>query len=374
MFRFLHSSDLHIGKRFGNFSEDLRGRLREARHGVIARLAEQARRHGAGTVLLAGDTFDTETPTPQMLHQAMEEMGQSRDLTWVVLPGNHDSLLADELWQRARAIAAPNVVLALEAKPIDLAENVVLLPAPCTARRPGRDLSEWMTGAATPEGAIRIGLAHGPVRDFSEEGAKGEVIAPTRARLAGLDYLALGDWHGPMSLDPRTYYSGSPEPDRFKHDKPGEALLVGIAGPGAVPETVAVPTGIFAWQTKPLELLGDEDGVASFEAALPEAGARRQTLLRLALSGHVRIAARTALEARAAAVAPQFAFFELEDNELLTDCEAADLERIDHAGALRMAADALLAESQDAARSVGERDIAQAALMRLFAYCEAIDA
>ncbi|TGV62892.1 DNA repair exonuclease, partial [Mesorhizobium sp. M00.F.Ca.ET.149.01.1.1] len=61
MFRFIHSSDLHIGKRFGNMPEDLRGRLREARHGAISRLAEQARVHGASTILLAGDTFDTET-------------------------------------------------------------------------------------------------------------------------------------------------------------------------------------------------------------------------------------------------------------------------------------------------------------------------
>ncbi|MGO7428472.1 DNA repair exonuclease, partial [Rhizobium ruizarguesonis] len=73
MFSFLHSSDLHIGKRFGNLPEDLRGRLREARHGVIARLAGAAREHGAGVILLAGDTFDTETPTPAVLRQALGE-------------------------------------------------------------------------------------------------------------------------------------------------------------------------------------------------------------------------------------------------------------------------------------------------------------
>jgi DNA repair exonuclease SbcCD nuclease subunit len=62
-FRFLHSSDLHLGKPFGNFSDDLRGRLREARHTAIDRLAQKAREHGAQTILLAGDTFDTETPS-----------------------------------------------------------------------------------------------------------------------------------------------------------------------------------------------------------------------------------------------------------------------------------------------------------------------
>ena len=77
MFTFLHSSDLHLGKRFGNLPEDLRGRLREARHGTIARLADAARAHGASTVLLAGDTFDTETPTPSLLRQALAEMARS---------------------------------------------------------------------------------------------------------------------------------------------------------------------------------------------------------------------------------------------------------------------------------------------------------
>jgi DNA repair exonuclease SbcCD nuclease subunit len=67
MFRFLHSSDLHLGKRFGNFSGDLLSRLRE--HAVIARLAQDAQEQAATMILLAGDTFDTETsarPDPDL--------------------------------------------------------------------------------------------------------------------------------------------------------------------------------------------------------------------------------------------------------------------------------------------------------------------
>ena len=374
MFRFVHSSDLHIGKPFGNFPEDLRGRLREARHGALARLARLARDSGAGTILLAGDTFDTETPTPQMLHHAMAEMRAAEGLTWVILPGNHDCLLADELWRRARAIVPPNVVLALEPGPIVLNGGVTLLPAPCTTRRPGRDLTEWMSQAATEEGSLRIGLAHGPVLDFSEDGAKSEVIAPNRASLAGLDYLALGDWHGRMSLDARTHYSGTPEPDRFKHERPGEALVVSIAGPGALPEVTSVPTQSFAWQTRPLDLLGDDDGLAALDAILPEPAARRSTLFRLTLTGQARLAVKTALTAKMDQLAPEFAFFLCDESQLLTTCEASDLERIDHAGALRLAAEALLAESHDPALAAEERAIAEAALTRLFTYCETIDA
>lgn len=372
MFRFLHSSDLHLGKRFGNFPDDLRGRLREARHGAIARLAAQAQNNGANTVLLAGDTFDTETPTPAILRQALAEMGQYAALTWVILPGNHDSLLADQLWDAARASVPANVILATSAAPIELGASVTLLPAPCTARRPGRDLTDWMSGAATPDGALRIGLAHGAIQSFSEDAAAADTIAPNRAALAGLDYLALGDWHGQIAVNERTWYSGTPEPDRFKHDKPGQALLVNIATAGATPHITPVDTASFAWRILPLELLSSEDGVAMLEALLPPQALRRQTMLRILATGRTRIASRTALDAAVEHLGPDLAHLELDAAGLATDCDSSDLDRIDRAGALRDTADALLADSEDASLSAEQRDIAREALVRLFTYCEAV--
>ena len=43
MFRFVHSSDVHLGKPFGRFDNDLPALLREARYGSLGRLAEVAR-------------------------------------------------------------------------------------------------------------------------------------------------------------------------------------------------------------------------------------------------------------------------------------------------------------------------------------------
>ncbi|WP_024927390.1 MULTISPECIES: metallophosphoesterase family protein [unclassified Mesorhizobium] len=372
MFRFIHSSDLHIGKRFGNMPEDLRGRLREARHGALNRLAEKARLHGASTIFLAGDTFDTETPTPAMLRQALAEMSRSAPLRWILLPGNHDSLLADQLWSAAGSVVPDNVLLATRPEILTVAADVALLPAPCTTRRPGRDLTEWMSSAATPQGAIRLGLAHGAIQNFSEDSAASDVIAPDRATKAGLDYLALGDWHGPVTINERSRYSGAPEPDRFKHDTPGQALVVSIAGPGALPEIVAVETASFSWKTAPLQLLSGDDSAAAFEALLPPAHLRRQTLLRIVAAGRIRVSGRTALEAAVAAAAPDYAYLELQGDRLATDCESGDLDRIDRSGALREAAQALLDESTDERRSTVERDISREALVRLFTYCEAM--
>ena len=372
MFRFIHSSDLHLGKRFGNFSGDLPSRLREARHAVIGRLAQHAREQGATTILLAGDTFDTETPAPDVRRQALAEMRQHAPIRWVILPGNHDSLSATQLWTTLHAEVPDNVVLAVEPRPIRLAANAVLLPAPCTTRRPGRDLTEWMDAEATSEGVLRIGLAHGAIQSFSEDSATADVIAPDRARRAGLAYLALGDWHGALEVDPRTRYSGTPEPDRFKHDRPGEALLVSLANISAAPEVTPLPTASFAWRTLEMHLLEGEDPVAAMEALLPDTAQRRQTLVRLLAQGRSRLPARIALAAAAANAAPDFAFLELNDAELATDCEIEDLDRIDRAGALREAANALLTEAADESRAAADRDIARAALARLFAYAQDI--
>lgn len=369
-FRFIHSSDLHLGKRFGQFPGDLPARLREARHAAIGRLAEHARAQGAETVLLAGDTFDTETPAPEVRRQALAEMRHQSAVRWVVLPGNHDSLQAAQLWSSLHAEVPGNVTLAVEPSPLDLAPGVVLLPAPCTTRRPGRDLSEWMDGAATGDGTIRIGLAHGAVQSFSEEGNGLDVIAPDRARRAGLSYLALGDWHGGLAIDPRTRYSGTPEPDRFKHDRPGEALLVSIEGVSALPDVTTLETGSFSWRTVALDLLDGDDAVARMEALLPEARLRRHALVTLVAGGRARLDARTALGLAVENARPDFAHLDYDDSQLATECEAGDLDAIDRAGALREAADALLAETGDASRSTEEREIARAALGRLYAYAQ----
>ncbi len=368
-FRFLHSSDLHLGRAFGGYPEGIRHRLREARHGAIARLAQAARAGGAGVVLLAGDTFDAETPAPETLRQALRAMGEEGDLAWVLLPGNHDSLAASELWRRIAQDAPANLRAIPSEAPVELAPGHWLLPAPCTQRRPGRDLTEAMS-APTPEGARRIGLGHGAITDFSgEEGATG-IIPPDRAARSGLDYLALGDWHGQMQVTPTTWYSGTPEPDGFKHDVPGAALLVTLDGPAQV---TPVETAHFRWTCPALDLLPGEDVVARVAAALPLARARDH-LVRLTVTGRLPLADCAALETDLAARAPDFGWFAADLSTLAVEALPEDLDQIDRVGALRQAADMLLAEAGNAALSQADRDTARAALARLYALTQKVRA
>ena len=144
-FRFLHTADLHLGRRFGNLPEEVRGRLIEARHQILPRLAAAAKAHGAKHILIAGDTFDTETPSDPVWRQALTAMAAA-EVTWWLIPGNHDSLAAETLWARLEEKAPANVRLIRDAGLIEMEAGVALLPAPLPSRYSGRDLT---TGMAT---------------------------------------------------------------------------------------------------------------------------------------------------------------------------------------------------------------------------------
>lgn len=369
IFRFIHSSDLHLGRRFANIAEpqdgSLRGRLMEARFDKIRALAEAARDHGAGHVLLAGDTFDSATPSPQVLRQALAAMRDATTVQWWLLPGNHDNLRnAEPVWDEIDRDAPDNVHPLRHADAVEMAPGVVLLPCPVTARATGRDLTEGLPGIATPEGALRIGLAHGGVVDFTQSG---EQIPPDRDQSAGLDYLALGDWHGRLQVSARTQYPGTPEQDRFKHGARGQCLAVALAGQGAIPEVTEIETGSLLWSDIALPLHEGEDAAAALDARLPVTD-RRNTLLRVRASGWASLAGHASLRSAAERHAPEFAFLDLFTEQLGTLHNISDLDAIDHAGAMRLAAERLMVEAKDDTLAEQDRDIAAAALNRLYAY------
>ncbi|KZY54257.1 DNA repair exonuclease [Sulfitobacter sp. KE29] len=370
-FRFIHASDLHIGRKFANIPQapdgNIRGRLMEARHGAIAKLAQAARGHGAAHVLLAGDTFDTATPSASVLRQALTAMGEAAEVTWWLLPGNHDNLRdAEPLWEVIARDAPPNLRALTENAPVEMAEGVSLLPCPVAFRAGASDPSAPLDRMHSPEGHMRIGLAHGGVTDFTDSG---EAIAPDRDQRARLDYLALGDWHGRMAVSDRVHYCGTPEQDRFKHGRRGVCLAVEIAGPGARPKIEGVETGSFLWSEAEVTLHPRQDVAAALQTLLPETG-RRDHLLRVKAGGWASLPDRAALAHAAQACAPDFAHFELLTDGLGTQYEAADLDEIDRGGALRMAAETLVNEAQSETLPPSDRDVAADALARLHAYVQ----
>ncbi len=93
--RVLHTSDWHVGKA-------LRGRSRATEHeAVLAEIAGIAQREAIDVVIVAGDLFDSATPTPEaerIVYRGLLDLAEG-DRPVIVVAGNHDSA------QRLRAVA-----------------------------------------------------------------------------------------------------------------------------------------------------------------------------------------------------------------------------------------------------------------------------
>ncbi|WP_405109628.1 metallophosphoesterase [Phaeobacter sp. BS52] len=366
--RLLHTSDLHLGKRFGQFDEETRAALQQARQGILSRLAGIATAEGAGHVLIAGDLFDTETPSARVIRQALAAMAAADPVQWWIIPGNHDSGAAEPLWAEMARHAPQNVHLLMQPTPVEIAPGATLLPAPCERRFAGQDRTIWMDSAETPEGHLRIGLAHGAVLDFDRDQNGAETIATNRASSARLDYLALGDWHGDFTLNGHSRYPGTPERDRFKHPGRGSCLLVDLPGPGQPPQLRPVEVGQYHWQDLALELAPGQDIGTLIREALPDDPQDwPNCLIRIRARGWVTADQHMQLSGFVAEQAPAFCHLSLDGDDLRIEHRAEDLDQIATTGALRAAAELLMAESQNSALGEEARDVAAAALNRLYA-------
>lgn len=374
--RFVHSSDLQIGKAFGFFDSDTATLLQSERHAVLNRLGQIAMQHDAPAVLLAGDIFDKQQLFNLTINKPMEIMRRFPRVTWHLLPGNHDHLRENGLWYRLARMQIPaNVRLhtAAGAVKIDDAMHVYLLPAPLRYISSSDDLTGYMDNEPTPEGAVRIGMAHGSVRGFGSEGDASNNISPGRADSAGLAYLALGDWHRQMKINERVWYSGTPEPDAFKlpPNPPGSmcnggsALVVEIAGPRAVPAVMPVETGRYRWH-RITKVLTDETQVDLLDAELRALDADPgRIVLSLKVAGTLSLAARKRFDQQIAeGVGAAVCGMRLDDSEMALEPTDADLDEIDRLGFVRVAADRLKAAANGG--DAGQAKIARLALNRLY--------
>ncbi len=322
MTHFLHTADWQIGRQYGQFETDDAALLAEARFDVVARIAALAAERQVDAVLVAGDVFDTQAVSDRTIRRLFAALAAYAG-PWVMIAGNHDAALADSVWSRAAQLGCipPNVQVPLRTGVVDLAaQNLAVLAAPLTQRHTYDDVTQAFDALDSEPGRIRVGLAHGSVAGRLPDTIDAtNPIAPDRAARARLDYLALGDWHGCLSIDERTWYAGTPEQDRFRGNEPGYALDVRIAAPGATPQVERVATGKYRWSawTETLSLPTDAQALAERLAAL-----RAEDVLRLELLGHVNVPTWEALQravdqaaAQARAVLPDFSGLLLEPDE-----------------------------------------------------------
>lgn len=293
--KLLHTADWQIGTQFGQFTPEEAAHLTEARFETVRNIARLATEHGVDAVLVAGDVFDQQTVSETLIRRLFGALAGYAG-PWYLLPGNHDAALAESVWTRAQRLGCvpSNAHCLLTPGVVEIANHkAALLCAPLMQRNTYEDTTGFFDSATTPEGYLRIGLAHGSVTGIlQEEVDSTNPISPDRARTARLDYLALGDWHGEYRVNERIRYSGTHEQDRFRSNEPGYVLEVELPAPGVEPVAQRVRVGKYQWNLfKPV--LSVPSDVARLRTQLAALG--EKDVLRIEVTGTLALADAQAL-------------------------------------------------------------------------------
>jgi DNA repair exonuclease SbcCD nuclease subunit len=367
MVRIVHTADWQLGKQFENLGapSDKLAFLRQGRIDVVRRIGQLAVDRSVDAILVAGDVFERNEVGDLLLREALAVMRQV-NVPWLLLPGNHDPAGPASVWDRIERIGRPeNVHILLSTEPIILAGGkLAVLPAPLTRKHQFADPTEGFDQQVTSDSAVRVGFAHGSLRNrLAPSAEQHNMISDTRAVGASLDYLALGDWHSCKEVAPRTYYAGTPEQDDFDQDS-GTVLIVELSGPGVAPTVERVPVGHYRWHSLSAQIQSP-GAVEQLRAHLstvtqPLASA----VVHLDVRGAVSLSERAAIDEEIANFEATVQVLRARTSDLVPSPTDADLDDLGRQGFVAIVVERLRSLEKDAANP--DSAFAGAALQRLY--------
>tara|TARA_Y100001978_G_scaffold200253_1_gene216169 strand:+ start:470 stop:1657 length:1188 start_codon:yes stop_codon:yes gene_type:complete len=313
--RFIHTADWQIGKPYRRVKdEQKRFKLRQERLNAISRIREAAQMNGSKFVLIAGDLFDSPTPSSSSVTEVLEIIGEI-NVPVIVIPGNHDHGALGTVWhtdnfKKYQKQMAPNLSLLLESDPFEI-EDAIILPCPLVRNKDNTDPTLWLRNFNWNTISIskpRIVLAHGSVREFGGQNYNLDEETPSRANnlvnldqlpIDEIDYIALGDWHNLKQVSENAWYSGTPEPDRFdqgENNNRGQVLQVDVSRL-LKPEVKSIATGRIKWHNLNFRFNSDKD-LDRFERQVEDltAGRVSRDLLRVEISGALSLSGYSRFE------------------------------------------------------------------------------
>lgn len=295
--RFIHTSDLQIGMTRWFLGQD-QSLFDDSRLAAIRRLGELATETGSEFIVVAGDVFEHNSLSERVIGRALEAL-RALPVPVYLLPGNHDPLVADNIFRRTEGVEGVHVVTSTEPLVVSGGDSggVEIVGAPWRSKFPVGDLVRAALEPLAPSSAIRIGLAHGQSESRSSEAVAGLIdlgYVDTKLADGTLDYLALGDTHSTASLggSGRVWFSGAPETTDFAEQSgggendSGNALVVTIEKEGLTSEVEVVKHRVGRWSFEALsaDLYSAED-IEDFFARLDAYPEKERTVIKYALSG-----------------------------------------------------------------------------------------
>jgi DNA repair exonuclease SbcCD nuclease subunit len=340
--KFIHTADWHLGSIYRKLGPRA-GESMQWRLDAVRRVFDLAAEKRADFVLVAGDVFDTDTPSPQVMKQAVELLRDAPAPTYLIA-GNHDPCAEGSVWFHPAFDDAlknvPHVHLARACEALQISGgDGTLFPCPVRAKHSREDATSWIPNAPRNSSQARIGLAHGGWRGYwtqteysPETVALNEIDSHVTER-CGLDYLALGDYHSYTSPDHpaaklRSYYSGTPEVGASDSARAGHALFVEIEKPGVEPNVTPHAVGRLQCQDWGTVNLQPGDGIGVLSARLAQVENKDNALVRAKLTGCVSQRECVEIEAWIASLRDEVLAADIETSKLFTEPTEEDFRTL----------------------------------------------
>ena len=369
MVKFLHTADWQLGMARHYLDNDAQARFGGARLDVIEDMAKLATLEQCEFVVVCGDIFESNQVQRQVVVRAFERMAAFPQLTFFLLPGNHDPLDASSIYGSPTFIerCPENVKVLTGTEPIQAAPGVELIPAPWPNKHPTTDLVEAACGGLEQTNALRIVVGHGAINSLSPNPNDPKTIAlerlEERISTGLIHYVALGDRHSMTNVGAtgRIYYSGAPEPTDYDEINPGNVLIVDL---GADNVDVA-PRRLRTWRflRRDWQLSSDKD-IEALQEWLASLEDKDRTIVKVSMVGQVSVAQKARLDELLEHHADLLAAFETWErhSDLVVIPDDADLDHFDLSG---FAGDALT-ELQMMAEQGEQAPVARDALALLY--------
>ena len=211
--KILHTADIHLDSDSFGVAEQwqaYRALYRRCFEAIIDRAIDEA----VDLLLIAGDLFDHNRVTDEAVQFVQEQLQRLRRPV-VILPGNHDCLYPNAIYDRYNITAMCDTV------------QVIIRPDGQVIEFPHLDLVLWGRAMEEHEPSFHplenipirydqcwhIAMAHGFFYETQQEAERSSPIFAEEIRDTGWDYVALGHKHVLTDVSQGkvvAYYSGAP--------------------------------------------------------------------------------------------------------------------------------------------------------------------
>jgi len=206
---------------------------------LIRQFTKLAIVYGTGKVIGLGDFFDKRWGTPVEVVLAFKEeleYAQSRGVTWVLLPGNHDIASKHDMGNTFLRVFDKLAYVVEEPEIIHLDNGGAIFLCPW---RPSSELRQDLRAMAKEAVKLKSGpkvlMTHTPLREGmisrSNFQNKGLDISVADLMADAYDMVLMGDYHKKQQLAHNVWFLGSALTHTYGDVEPGGAYLLDLRAP-----------------------------------------------------------------------------------------------------------------------------------------------